>query len=633
MRSIVGIGICFASIWHAIEAWGHPFQPNKVSAINEFYEFTLLGIEHILTGYDHLLFLLGLHIVDRKVMHIVKVVTAFTVAHSLTLGLAVLDIVPLPMRPIEALIALSIAYIAVENLILKKRPERRWIVAFGFGLVHGFGFAGILRDIGLGETKLLISLFSFNVGVEIGQIGVVALLFPILVGIGRMQWQITFQRAVSVFILIFGAIWFVERAFISTPEPTEAQRGWTVARQAELDANFEATCFFGPKFGWAVGSEGTIAHTSDRGETWEIQKPPTNRYLFGVDFISEREGWIVGEDGVILHTQDSGVNWYAQSSGTDAPFMAIDFIDENNGWVVGMEGWIMHTADGGKTWTRQQSGTYNELNTVQFVDTKWGWITGAYGTVLHTRNGGKTWNLGQVPTGYETIGARFTSDQTGWAVTTVGAVFDTDDSGVTWKKRHDGKSLNILAAISFISEREGWSAGWYGNIYHTRDEGRNWTPQGGNTANHLSDIHFVNSEQGWATGENGVIMRTNDGGANWEMLTSGKNHDLTEMQFINLTEGWAVGYGGLILRTDDAGKTWETYTIDDEDLFVEDYHLEAVNFVNRKKGWIVGGKNIGQFSHEGFILHTADGGKTWEMQSDDVETYLNDLVFVDDKNG
>ena len=465
-RRFIGIAICFASIWHAIEAWGHPFQPNKVSAINEFYEFTLLGIEHILTGYDHLLFLLGLHIVDRKLMHIVKVVTAFTVAHSLTLGLAALDIVTLPVRPIEALIALSIVYIAVENLILKKRPEKRWIVAFGFGLVHGFGFAGILRDIGLAETKLLISLFSFNIGVEIGQIGVVMLLFPLLVGIGRMRWRgntqaktLTFQRAVSVCILIFGAIWFVERAFISTPEPTETQQGWTVTRKAELDANFEAVRFSGPQCGWAVGSEGTIAHTSDSGETWEIQKPPTNRYLFGADFINEQEGWVVGEDGVILHTQDGGVNWHAQSSGTDAPFMAIDFIDANNGWVVGMEGWIMHTADGGKTWERQQSGTYNELSTVHFIDRKRGWTTGTYGTVLHTGDGGKTWHAGKVPTGYETIGASFTSDQTGWAVTTIGAVFDTDNSGMTWKKRHGGQNLNILGAISFISETEGWSAG------------------------------------------------------------------------------------------------------------------------------------------------------------------------------
>ena len=117
------------------------------------------------------------------------------------------------------------------------------------------------------------------------------------------------------------------------------------------------------------------------------------------------------------------------------------------------------------------------------------------------------------------------------------------------------------------------------------------------------------------------------------MLTSEENQDLTEMQFINLTEGWAVGYGGLILHTQDAGKTWETHSIDNKRVFVDDYHLEAVNFVDRKKGWIVGGKNVGQFTHEGFILHTPDGGKTWELQFDEVETYLNDLVFVDDQNG
>ena len=379
IRRIVGIGICLVSVWNVIEAWGHPFQPNKISALNEFYEFTLLGIEHILTGYDHLLFLIGLHIVDRKVVHIVKVVTAFTVAHSFTLGLAVFDVVTLPVRPVESLIALSIAYIAVENLILKKRPKKRWIIAFGFGLVHGFGFAGILKDIGLAETRLLISLFSFNIGVEIGQIGVVTLLFPILVGIRRIRWELTFQRAMSVCILIFGVVWFVERAFISKFELTEILQGWTTARKAELDANFEAICFSGPNFGWAVGSDGTIVHTSDRGETWQIQKPPTSRYLFGADFINERDGWVVGEDGVILHTQDGGGKWYTQSSGTDAPFMAIDFIDADNGWIVGMEGWIMHTSDGGKTWVRQQSGTYNELSTVHFIDAKRGWATGMYG--------------------------------------------------------------------------------------------------------------------------------------------------------------------------------------------------------------------------------------------------------------
>ena len=181
-------------------------------------------------------------------------------------------------------------------------------MAFAFGLIHVFGFAGILRDIGLAETKLLISLFSFNIGVEIGQIGVVALLFPILIAIRNMKWQVTFQRLISVFILLFGLIWFVERSFIAETEPNELNSGWTIARKAELDANFEGICFFDSNSGWAVGSEGTIAHTSDGGQIWKIQKSSTNRYLFGTDFISAKEGWVVGEDGVILHTKDAGLN-------------------------------------------------------------------------------------------------------------------------------------------------------------------------------------------------------------------------------------------------------------------------------------------------------------------------------------
>ena len=629
----IGIGIFVVAISNEIGAWAHPFQPNKVSAINEFYEFTLLGIQHILTGYDHLLFLIGLHIVDRKVGHIIKVVTAFTVAHSLTLGLAALDIFTLPVRPIESLIALSIAYIAVENLVLKQRPKKRWIVAFGFGLIHGFGFAGILKDIGLAETKLLISLFSFNIGVEIGQIGVVTLLFPILVVIRNLKWQVTFQRVTSAFILLLGLIWFVERSFLVEPDSNESYSGWTTARKAELDANFEGICFFDSNSGWAIGSEGTIAHTSNGGETWTIQNSSTNRYLFGTDFISNKEGWVVGEDGVILHTKDGGVNWHMQTSGTDAPFVDVDFVDTNYGWIVCMEVWIIHTFDGGNTWARQASGTYNELSAVHFINSKRGWITGVYGMVLHTTNGGKIWNLTKIPTGYEIIGAFFNNLETGWAVTTVGAVFETKDGGQTWNKRRGPQSRDTLATMSFVSPTEGWAAGWYGNIYQTSDGGQNWVSKSANTMNHLSDIYLLSSVQGWAVGENGVIIRTNDNGSNWEMLTSEENQDLTEMQFINLTEGWAVGYGGLILHTQDAGKTWETHSIDNKRVFVDDYHLEAVNFVERKKGWIVGGKNVGQFTHEGFILHTPDGGKTWELQFDEVETYLNDLVFVDDQNG
>ena len=113
-ETAVRAGVCLVLAEYALTACSHPFQPNRVSALDQTYEFTLLGIEHILTGYDHLLFLLGLHILDRKITHVLKIITAFTLAHSLTLALAALDVVVLPARLVETTIALSIAYIAVE---------------------------------------------------------------------------------------------------------------------------------------------------------------------------------------------------------------------------------------------------------------------------------------------------------------------------------------------------------------------------------------------------------------------------------------------------------------------------------------------------------------------------------------
>lgn len=137
--------------------------------------YTLLGIGHILEGYDHLLFVFALLLIVSSSWLLVKTITAFTVAHSITLALATLGFVIFPSRPVEAAIALSIVFLAME--ILHQRSGRvglthkaPWIVAFGFGLLHGFGFAGALSDIGLPQTEIPIALLFFNIGVELGQL-------------------------------------------------------------------------------------------------------------------------------------------------------------------------------------------------------------------------------------------------------------------------------------------------------------------------------------------------------------------------------------------------------------------------------------------------------------------------------
>jgi hypothetical protein len=176
--------------------------------------FVWLGIEHILTGWDHLLFLLMLLLRGGGWLSLLKIITAFTVAHSVTLSLAALDIVTLPDRLVEAIIALSIGAVAAENLFLRPVVARRWLVSFCFGLVHGFGFSSALRELGLPRDNLLLSLFGFNAGVELGQAMVVAVALPVLVWLGRTRWEPRVIWSSSLAVLLVSLGLFVERAFL-----------------------------------------------------------------------------------------------------------------------------------------------------------------------------------------------------------------------------------------------------------------------------------------------------------------------------------------------------------------------------------------------------------------------------------
>jgi hypothetical protein len=175
--------------------------------------FVRLGVEHILTGWDHLLFLVVLLLRGGGWLSLAKIITAFTLAHSVTLALAVLDVVTLPDRLVEAVIALSIAAVAAENLFLSPVVARRWIVSFAFGLVHGFGFSSALRELGLPTQGLVLALLGFNGGVELGQALVVALALPALALLRRSPWEPRMVWSSSLAILLVGIALFVERAF------------------------------------------------------------------------------------------------------------------------------------------------------------------------------------------------------------------------------------------------------------------------------------------------------------------------------------------------------------------------------------------------------------------------------------
>jgi HupE / UreJ protein len=189
------------------------FSSGDASTLKTFWSFVRLGIMHIFTGYDHLAFLVSLLIVTTSFGSLVKIITSFTVAHSITLALATFNIVVLPTRLTESVIALSIVYVALENL-LGIRAIARYRITFLFGLAHGFGFSNVLREMQLSRLHLGLSLFSFNLGVEIGQLAFVLVLYPLILYIATVSWQRQFQKAVSLVVMCLAMYWFVQRAFI-----------------------------------------------------------------------------------------------------------------------------------------------------------------------------------------------------------------------------------------------------------------------------------------------------------------------------------------------------------------------------------------------------------------------------------
>jgi hypothetical protein len=174
--------------------------------------FLALGVEHIFLGYDHLVFLLALLIIGGRLGQLVATVSAFTVAHSLTLALAVLRIVELPARLVEGAIALTIAFVAFDNFFTPA-TRHRWLLTFCLGLVHGLGFATVLREMSLPASQLVPSLLSFNLGVEIGQIVVVAALFPLILWLTNQRFHRRVVVTASGAILLFGLGLFVQHAF------------------------------------------------------------------------------------------------------------------------------------------------------------------------------------------------------------------------------------------------------------------------------------------------------------------------------------------------------------------------------------------------------------------------------------
>jgi len=185
----------------------------KSSTVEYIKEYISLGIAHILSGYDHLLFILSMVLLARNLKVLLLAATGFTIAHSITLALAVLDIITIPVKFVESMIALSIIFLARELLITKKTITKKHLeyIAFIFGFLHGMGFSTALKEIGLPQEDIAVSLFSFNIGIEMGQIIFIFISLSLLLPLYKFIAKEKVSRFLAYFIGIVASYWFIER--------------------------------------------------------------------------------------------------------------------------------------------------------------------------------------------------------------------------------------------------------------------------------------------------------------------------------------------------------------------------------------------------------------------------------------
>ena len=195
-------------------------KPPVATKVHAIRQFLVLGLEHILTGWDHLAFLFGLLVVGGNLRDAVKIITSFTIAHSLTLALATLNVIRIPSTVVEPIIAASIVYVGFENIV-RDNFSKRWMLTFAFGLIHGCGFASVLREMGIGQGggSVVTPLVCFNLGVELGQLAIAAIMLPLIWKLKRMfprRWV----PATSIALIVLGSYFLVDRVW-----PRQASNG------------------------------------------------------------------------------------------------------------------------------------------------------------------------------------------------------------------------------------------------------------------------------------------------------------------------------------------------------------------------------------------------------------------------
>jgi len=407
---------------------------------------------------------------------------------------------------------------------------------------------------------------------------------------------------------------------------TDGGKTWN-KKASGVKGSFRDMVFASKDVGWIVGWPGVILHTEDGGNTWLQQKSGTDAVLRRIHIVDENEVWVCGNEyhenetdpqkrnvKVLLHTKDRGKTWQNISDRIPAPDLDwVQFFNQDEGYAVSWWGGIYHTKDSGITWQTEREPVVPLIS-----------ITRDH------------WDFRKV---------FFVNENTGWLLAEGGLIFHVSDEGKTQKLQKDATNSAVFTGISFIDEKEGWVVGLdYSSensdvIFHTKNGGVEWEqiktqkfwPQ---------DVHFFNSKEGCMAAQN--IFYTNDSGKTWKMvspkeLVAGPLEQVgyigcIDLDFIDSEHGWGVYVFGKVVHTEDGGKTWDVI-----DRTIKP--LDKVDFVNDKEGWGIGRETVWKGNGEdfarvdSFIFHTENGGKSWIAVLEIKDCLMSNLCFVNNKEG
>lgn len=472
-----------------------------------------------------------------------------------------------------------------------------------------------------------------------------------------------------IFILFFSFISLGQTYQKVSPTPSEV--------------NYNDIAFADSLNVWVIGEKGTMLHSTDRGEKWEVLPNITDVNFKKIFFQDPNNGWIVGGKngtGIKLQTFDGGSNW---SMDTISENSINDIIINENGqgWMVGDHDFLLKTTDNGITWNPISIGTGLNFNSVYFLNDSIGWLASEK-ILWYTINGGANWQYQDSVVGQDIKDVFFINNNYGWAVGNVSTIDNnsynhglvlTEDGGNTWSAH---LTNTILESVIYLNEQQGWITGSHPAfpissgraIYHTTDtnipsfqnidysisryislpsgtlpfkqvvEDRNeiWMVGGRgvilkkgindkywdcktNVTNNLFAVQYVTAQVAWAVGHRGIIIKSIDGGITWEEEPQFTDQTLLDLVFVNETIGYTVGSKGEIWKTINGGNDWILQQTN-----ITQY-LKSTTFINENKGWAVG--------DDGVILQTNNGGELWNIQHINDSMILNSVQFLNDSIG